>query len=116
MRTRTRLCTINVRVSPRAPSMHRALRVVRKAVSRLYAVKPPTVRNKMLWMGWETFLLKKCAETRDRTGDLQIFGLTLSQLSYRGLMQTSQRCLLRRSARMRVLLGQKLAFHVEQSQ
>ena len=26
------------------------------------------------------------AETRDRTGDLQIFGLTLSQLSYRGLM------------------------------
>ena len=24
------------------------------------------------------------AETRDRTGDLQIFGLTLSQLSYRG--------------------------------
>ena len=25
-----------------------------------------------------------CAETRDRTGDLQIFGLTLSQLSYRG--------------------------------
>ena len=26
----------------------------------------------------------KHAETRDRTGDLQIFGLTLSQLSYRG--------------------------------
>ena len=26
------------------------------------------------------------AETRDRTGDFQIFGLTLSQLSYRGLM------------------------------
>ena len=26
----------------------------------------------------------KDAETRDRTGDLQIFGLTLSQLSYRG--------------------------------
>ena len=26
------------------------------------------------------------AETRERTGDLQIFGLTLSQLSYRGLM------------------------------
>ena len=25
------------------------------------------------------------AKTRDRTGDLQIFGLTLSQLSYRGL-------------------------------
>ena len=28
--------------------------------------------------------LANCAETRDRTGDLQIFGLTLSQLSYRG--------------------------------
>ena len=27
---------------------------------------------------------KSCAETRDRTGDLQIFSLTLSQLSYRG--------------------------------
>ena len=25
------------------------------------------------------------AETRDRTGDLQIFSLTLSQLSYRGM-------------------------------
>ena len=25
------------------------------------------------------------AETRDRTGDLQIFSLTLSQLSYRGI-------------------------------
>ena len=28
---------------------------------------------------------KRNAETRDRTGDLQIFSLTLSQLSYRGL-------------------------------
>ena len=28
------------------------------------------------------------AETRDRTGDLQIFSLTLSQLSYRGLITT----------------------------
>ena len=27
---------------------------------------------------------QRYAETRDRTGDLQIFGLTLSQLSYRG--------------------------------
>ena len=27
---------------------------------------------------------KSYAETRDRTGDLQIFSLTLSQLSYRG--------------------------------
>ena len=30
------------------------------------------------------------AETRDRTGDLQIFGLTLSQLSYRGLMTSTR--------------------------
>ena len=30
------------------------------------------------------FALEKDAETRDRTGDLQIFSLTLSQLSYRG--------------------------------
>ena len=28
--------------------------------------------------------LKKIAETRDRAGDLQIFSLALSQLSYRG--------------------------------
>ena len=28
---------------------------------------------------------KKCADTRDRTGDLQIFSLTLSQLSYSGV-------------------------------
>ena len=30
------------------------------------------------------------AETRDRTGDLQIFSLTLSQLSYRGLEMRQQ--------------------------
>ena len=29
----------------------------------------------------------KNAEARDQTGDLQIFGLTLSQLSYRGLIK-----------------------------
>ena len=29
--------------------------------------------------------LRNSAETRDRAGDLQIFSLTLSQLSYRGL-------------------------------
>ena len=34
---------------------------------------------------------KKNAETRDRTGDLQIFSLTLSQLSYRGLPMTKQK-------------------------
>ena len=28
------------------------------------------------------------AETQDRTGDLQIFSLTLSQLSYRGCWQS----------------------------
>ena len=30
------------------------------------------------------------AETQDRTGDLQIFSLTLSQLSYRGSYEFSQ--------------------------
>ena len=30
---------------------------------------------------------QKRAETRDRTGDLQIFSLTLPQLSYRGCWQ-----------------------------
>ena len=35
-----------------------------------------------------TFLLiMRNAETRDRAGDLQIFSLTLSQLSYRGLVK-----------------------------
>ena len=31
------------------------------------------------------------AETRDRTGDLQIFSLTLSQLSYRGSWRCGNR-------------------------
>ena len=31
------------------------------------------------------------AETRDRTGDLQIFSLTLSQLSYRGFVPSMPR-------------------------
>ena len=32
-----------------------------------------------------SYMKKNDAKTRDRTGDFQIFGLTLSQLSYRGL-------------------------------
>ena len=32
----------------------------------------------------QSLSIVKIAETRDRTGDLQIFSLTLSQLSYRG--------------------------------
>ena len=36
-------------------------------------------------------LCGKDAETRDRTGDLQIFGLTPSQLSYRGLDSTKNK-------------------------
>ena len=32
------------------------------------------------------------AETRDRTGDLQIFSLTLSQLSYRGMISMQLLC------------------------
>ena len=34
--------------------------------------------------------LENSVETRDRTGDLQIFSLTLSQLSYRGLWEDLQ--------------------------
>ena len=34
----------------------------------------------------------KGAETRDRTGDLQIFSLTKSQLSYRGHTTQSATC------------------------
>ena len=33
-----------------------------------------------------TCIIESIAETRDRTRDLQIFSLTLSQLSYRGCM------------------------------
>ena len=35
-------------------------------------------------MLYQTELPERCASTRDRTRDLQIFSLTLSQLSYRG--------------------------------
>ena len=40
----------------------------------------------------------KNAETRDRTGDLQIFGLTLSQLSYRGHVFSSDIPIYKRTA------------------
>ena len=43
----------------------------------LLVVRPRTKRNEN-------------AETRDRTGDLQIFSLTLSQLSYRGCVLDSK--------------------------
>ena len=38
--------------------------------------------------------MKKSAETWDRTGDLQIFGLTLSQLSYRGSAEKGREALI----------------------
>jgi hypothetical protein len=41
----------------------------------------------------------KTAETRDRTGDLQIFSLTLSQLSYRGRWRSNRPTLKRQVAR-----------------
>ena len=41
-------------------------------------------------MKLEYFRRNKNAETRDRTGDLQIFSLTLSQLSYRGVIVWSE--------------------------
>ena len=41
------------------------------------------------------------AETQDRTGGLQIFGLTLSQLSYRGLKAfVHEKCLVVKSQHM----------------
>ena len=40
------------------------------------------------------WLSAKNAETRDRTGDLQIFSLTLSQLSYRGYERYAKHCIL----------------------
>ena len=46
---------------------------------------------------------RKNAETRDRTGDLQIFSLTLSQLSYRGLMMQQTLCTDLLSARLVLL-------------
>ena len=43
---------------------------------------PATEANPRSGGGWEH------AETQDRSGDLQIFGLALSQLSYRGLLSS----------------------------
>ena len=43
-----------------------------------------TCRNNNNGVGKQLAHHEANAETRDRTGDLQIFGLTLSQLSYRG--------------------------------
>ena len=63
--------------------------VERKALNLVVVGSSPTV-GKHFFGGWEGWLnqAKICwreyAETRDRTGDLQIFSLTLSQLSYRG--------------------------------
>ena len=61
---------------------------------------PLTLRKKNAMDGPQNVPTKKYAATRDRTGDLQIFGRTLSQLSYRGFMQTVQCFLSRRSALM----------------
>ena len=41
-----------------------------------------------LRVAWSCYM-QITAETRDRTGDLQIFSLTLSQLSYRGMFATA---------------------------
>ena len=45
------------------------------------------------------------AETRDRTGDLQIFSLTLSRLSYRGAVRLFHVCLLMLSNSVKDPLG-----------
>ena len=39
----------------------------------------------VICFSWQCACARRNAETRDRAGDLQIFSLTLSQLSYRGL-------------------------------
>ena len=46
-------------------------------------VRRPVVDN-LLWHLFKVQSKQKDADTRDRTRDLQIFSLTLSQLSYRG--------------------------------
>ena len=45
-------------------------------------VNPPFAQSTKLTP--DSLHQNECAETRDRTGDLQIVNLTLSQLSYRG--------------------------------
>ena len=52
----------------------------------------------------------KTAETRDRTGDLQIFSLTLSQLSYRGLQNLNNLVSYSISMEYPVLATKTLAF------
>ena len=49
------------------------------------------------------------AETRDRTGDLQIFSLTLSQLSYRGLVLAGRNLCQQRKPMHGAPTGEKLA-------
>ena len=49
----------------------------RKVVCKLYGITSSWSCKFCTW--------SNLAETRDRTGDLQIFSLTLSQLSYRGV-------------------------------
>ena len=50
----------------------------------MLAKKRPTGSLSLSLSQWQILSVQVFAETRDRTGDLQIFSLTLSQLSYRG--------------------------------
>ena len=56
---------------------------------------------------------KQNAETRDRTGDLQIFSLTLSQLSYRGYVLNARHNLSRKMT-FPTERCRRLALHVKQ--
>ena len=58
----------------------------RPAPIRIAGVGPSLGRRERVAIGGQSAAPKgsRNAETRDRTGDLQIFSLTLSQLSYRG--------------------------------
>jgi hypothetical protein len=64
--------------NPGVPFFHSRLQVSAQA----FMVVVP---DKEMHPTKQAVALAKNAETRDRTGDLQIFSLTLSQLSYRGL-------------------------------
>ena len=57
-----------------------------------------TLSNQSQELLWIEQKPKVHAETQDRTGDLQIFSLTLSQLSYRGNTSSTKRSLVHRSA------------------
>ena len=70
---------------PRLPLRARAR--LRPGQARRFVSGPPNAHGRRSGAGQRgqsAYSLEQHAETRDRAGDLQIFSLTLSQLSYRG--------------------------------